>query len=161
MQQADIEMTNLPLIPESGRSSEHTDHADNPHVYGSMWEYIMSVMGVCVGYGAFWRFPYLIYKNGGGVFIIPYLIAMLLLGMPLFYLEIAIGQMFRASVPFAYKKIHPCLKIVGLGMLTATVHFATSYNIILTYCYRYMFTSFKNPLPFAGEKVTDSGYFHE
>jgi len=46
----------------------------------------MSAVGVCVGFGAFWRFPYLVYKNGGGVFLIPYMIAMLIFGMPLLYL---------------------------------------------------------------------------
>ena len=123
--------------------SEHTDYADDPHVYSHMWEYIMSAVGVCVGFGAFWRFPYLVYRNGGGAFLIPYLIAMIFLGMPLLYLETAVGQMHRVSIPFVFKKIHPSLKIIGLAIMTAAFHVSTSYNILLTYCYRYMFTSFQ------------------
>jgi hypothetical protein len=81
------EMKERPLmLEESEEASEYTDYEDDPHVYGNMWQYIMSVVGVCVGFGSFWRFPYLVYKNGGGVFLIPYLLAMVLLGMPLLYL---------------------------------------------------------------------------
>jgi SNF family Na+-dependent transporter len=116
---------------------------------------------VCVGYGAFWRFPNLVYRNGGGVFLIPYLIAMALMGMPLLYLETALGQMHRVSIPFAFSRIHPCLKIIGLGVMTATFHFSTGYNIILGYCYRFMFTVFQYPLPFADEAITENTYFHK
>ena len=121
----------------------------------------MSAVGVCVGFGSFWRFPYLVYRNGGGAFLIPYMIAMALLGMPLLYLETSIGQMFRKSIPFSLAKIHPALKVVGIGIMTATFHFATSYNILLSYCYRFMFTSFEYPLPYANESIEENRYFHE
>lgn len=120
----------------------------------------MSVMGVCVGFGSFWRFPYLVYKNGGGVFLIPYLISMLVFGVPLLYLETSIGQMHRSSLPFAFSRIHPALKVLGQAIMTASFHFVTSYNILLVYCYRFMFTSFEYPLPFADETITQNDYFH-
>lgn len=109
----------------------------------------MSAVGLCVGFGAFWRFPYLVYRNGGGVFLIPYMIAMVIIGMPLLYLETSIGQMHRVSIPMAFKRLHPALKVIGIAIMTATFHFATSYNILLAYCYRFMFTSFSYPLPYA------------
>lgn len=125
-----------------------------------MWEYVMSAVGVCVGFGSFWRFPSLVFKNGGGVFLIPYLIAMVLMGMPLLYLETSIGQMHRMSIPFAFKKIHPSLKIVGLGIMASCFMFSSVYNVILTYCYRFLFVSFQSPLPFADEDITDNKFFH-
>jgi SNF family Na+-dependent transporter len=65
------------------------------------------------------------------------------------------------SIPFIFKRIHPSLKIVGLAILSATFHFSTSYNIILSYCYSFMFTSFQSPLPFADEAITDNKYLHD
>ena len=155
-------MQEMPFkLDYSESSSQETDYGDDPHVYGSKWEFIMSAVGVCVGFGSFWRFPYLVYKNGGGAFLIPYLIAMILLGMPLLYLETSIGQMFRKSIPYAFAKIHPSLKIIGLAIMTATLHFATSYNILLSYCYRFLFTSFEYPLPYADESIEQNDYFHK
>jgi len=65
------------------------------------------------------------------------------------------------SIPYVFKKIHPSLKVIGLAIMTATLHFSTSYNILLTYCYRFMFTSFEYPLPFADESITQNDYFHK
>lgn len=113
----------------------------------------MSAVGVCVGFGSFWRFPSLVFRNGGGAFLIPYLIAMVLMGMPLLYLETAIGQMHRVSIPEVFHKMHPALKIVGIGIMTTTIIFSSVYNLLLTYCYRFLFTSFEFPLPFADESI--------
>lgn len=59
---------------------------DDSHHFDSYYEYLLSLIGYSVGFGSFWRFPYLVYKNGGGAFLIPYFAAMLVLGMPLLYL---------------------------------------------------------------------------
>lgn len=83
------------------------------------------------------------------------------MGMPLLYLETAIGQMHRLSIPFALKKIHPSLKIIGIAIMTACFHLSSVYNILLTYCYRFLFVSFDSPLPFANEDITNNTYFHE
>lgn len=52
----------------------------------------MSVLGFAAGYGSFWRFPYLVYANGGGTFLIPYFVIFFTVGLPVFYFETAIGQ---------------------------------------------------------------------
>ena len=49
--------------------------------WGSQWEFIFSCVGLSVGIGNVWRFPYLAYENGGGAFLLPYFILLLLVGM--------------------------------------------------------------------------------
>ena len=57
-----------------------------------------------------WRFPYLCYKNGGGVFLIIYFICMLFCGVPIFLQEVAIGQYLGAGGMTMIAKICPILK---------------------------------------------------
>jgi len=54
----------------------------------------MQTLGLAAGFGSIWRFPFLVYKNGGGVFLIPYFICIALITLPCYYLESAMGQIY-------------------------------------------------------------------
>ena len=66
--------------------------------------FILSAIGSAVGLGNIWRFPYVAYENGGGAFLIPYLFAILCAGIPLLFLDYAIGHRYRGSAPLAYRR---------------------------------------------------------
>ncbi|KAI4818446.1 hypothetical protein KUCAC02_011787 [Chaenocephalus aceratus] len=82
-------------------------------------EYLLTCIGFAVGVGNVWRFPYLCQIYGGGAFLIPYLIALRLVfeGLPLLYLEMAIGQGLRMGSIAFWKSISPLLGGVGIASM--------------------------------------------
>ena len=66
--------------------------------------FIFAAIGSAVGLGNIWRFPAVAYENGGGAFILPYLVALLTAGIPLLFLDYAIGHRWRGSAPAAWRR---------------------------------------------------------
>lgn len=65
--------------------------------------FLLAAIGSAIGLGNIWRFPYVAYENGGGAFLVPYLIALLTAGIPLLILEYTIGHRYRGSPPLAFR----------------------------------------------------------
>ncbi|CAL8294613.1 unnamed protein product [Merluccius merluccius] len=137
---------------------EKEEVADRPK-WDNKAQYLLTCVGFCVGLGNVWRFPYLCQSHGGGAFIIPFLILLVLEGIPLLHLEFAIGQRLRKGSVSAWTAIHPCL--TGLGIASMMVSFLVGmyYNAIIAWVIWYFFNSFQNPLPWSqcplNENLTD------
>lgn len=102
--------------------------------------FILAAIGSAVGLGNIWRFPYVAYENGGGAFILPYLVALLTAGIPLLFLDYAIGHKFRGSPPLAFRRLHP--KAEGLGWWQVGICFVISVYYAVVIAWAAMYTIF-------------------
>ncbi|NXW54924.1 SC6A7 protein, partial [Eurystomus gularis] len=116
--------------------------------WASKYKFLLSCMGYCMGLGNIWRFPYLCYRNGGGVFLIPYFIMLLIMGLPLFLMELSLGQ-YGAAGPITVWKCCPLLKGVGVAMLIVSSLVSLYYNVIVAWTFYYLGSSFQSPLPWS------------
>ena len=73
--------------------------------WGSNLSFLLAMIGSAVGLGNIWRYPYVLYTYGGGAFYIPYIVAILLMGIPFLILEYGVGYNFKASFSKAIKNI--------------------------------------------------------
>ncbi|XP_055383393.1 sodium-dependent nutrient amino acid transporter 1 [Condylostylus longicornis] len=116
--------------------------------WGKGIEFLFSCISLSVGLGNVWRFPFIAFQNGGGAFLIPYIIVLLLVGRPVYYLEIIIGQ-FTSRGCFQAFNFAPIMKGVTAGQVYITIASITYYSSIMAITFRYLLSSFENPLPWS------------
>ncbi|XP_036426834.1 solute carrier family 6 member 22, tandem duplicate 1 isoform X2 [Colossoma macropomum] len=117
--------------------------------WSSKVEFLLAVAGQIIGLGNVWRFPYLCYKNGGGVFFIPYVVFLFACGIPLFLLEISLGQYTSQGSITCWRKICPLFEGLGYGSQVVVLYSSIYYIIILAWAFFYLFSSFSSQLPWA------------
>lgn len=103
-----------------------TNQTTERQSWSSRLAYIMTVAGATVGFGATWRFPYLVGENGGGAYVLLFCVAMIVIGIPMILVENVIGRRMRVNAIDAFtgnangKKINPAWKLLGyMGLLGA------------------------------------------
>uniref|UniRef100_A0A8C0RJY1 Transporter n=1 Tax=Canis lupus familiaris TaxID=9615 RepID=A0A8C0RJY1_CANLF len=136
-------------LPEEGEKldQEGEDQVKDRGQWTNKMEFVLSVAGEIIGLGNVWRFPYLCYKNGGGAFFIPYFIFFFTCGIPVFFLEVALGQYTSQGSVTAWRKICPLLQGIGLASVVIESYLNIYYIIILAWALFYLFSSFTSELP--------------
>lgn len=111
--------------------------------------FVLAAIGSAIGLGNFWRFPYLCYKHGGGLFFVPYLLCLFLLGLPMLMLEFSLGQKFQRGDIGVFRAINA--RLAGIGMASVFAAFAITfyYSVIIGWSVVYFFASWQSPLPFS------------
>uniref|UniRef100_A0A8P4GDF2 Transporter n=1 Tax=Dicentrarchus labrax TaxID=13489 RepID=A0A8P4GDF2_DICLA len=117
--------------------------------WSSKVEFLLAVAGQIIGLGNVWRFPYLCYKNGGGVFFIPYVLFLFTCGIPLFLLETSLGQYTKQGSITCWRKVCPLFEGMGYGSQVVVLYSSIYYIIILAWAFLYLFFSFNSELPWA------------
>ncbi|XP_044271183.1 sodium- and chloride-dependent GABA transporter ine-like isoform X2 [Tribolium madens] len=114
-------IVNPPTPPEEylydGESDDGSgDDEDSVYIkprrqtWSNKLQFVLACVGYSVGLGSVWRFPYLCYKSGGGVFLIPYAIIMIVCGVPMLYMELSVGQYTGRGPIGALGHLCPLLK---------------------------------------------------
>ncbi|MHC4157632.1 MAG: sodium-dependent transporter [Planctomycetota bacterium] len=124
--------------------------------WGTRGGFILAAVGSAVGLGNLWRFPYELYDHGGGAFLIPYIIAVFVIGIPMLILEFSLGHFTQRAAPDAFGRAHRRLEFVGWWTTLLGFIIISFYAVILAYCFSFMWFSIKGilaggELPWAGE----------
>ncbi|XP_066597410.1 sodium-dependent nutrient amino acid transporter 1-like [Prorops nasuta] len=124
-------------------------------------EFLMSCIAMSIGLGNVWRFPFTAYENGGGAFLIPYIIVLFLVGKPFYYLEMIIGQFSSRSSVKVWSLV-PGFRGVGWAQMFSMVAVGTYYCSLMSVTLYYLIDSFQSQLPWStclqewGDSCVDS-----
>uniref|UniRef100_A0A8C6Q8W4 Transporter n=1 Tax=Nothobranchius furzeri TaxID=105023 RepID=A0A8C6Q8W4_NOTFU len=120
---------------------------DSRDKWSKKMDFLLSVIGFAVDLGNVWRFPYICYQNGGGAFLIPYVLMAIFGGVPLFYMELALGQFHRTGAISIWKHICPIFKGIGYAICIIALYVSFYYNTIIAWALFYFYSSFSSILP--------------
>eukprot|EP00099_Drosophila_melanogaster_P000028 NP_001014484.2 uncharacterized protein Dmel_CG15279, isoform D [Drosophila melanogaster] len=140
--------TNSPALRDNSDDQEAAKVPEERATWGKGVEFLMSCIAMSVGLGNVWRFPFTALDNGGGAFLIPYLIVLFLIGKPIYYLEMVIGQ-FSSRGSVKVFDLCPAMKGVGIGQVISISMVTTYYVAIMGITLRYLYESFRSPLPWS------------
>ncbi|HDZ21740.1 hypothetical protein LCGC14_0285020 [marine sediment metagenome] len=102
--------------------------------WGSRTGFVLAAVGSAVGLGNLWGFTYKVYAHGGGAFLIPYIFAMVAIGIPLLILELSLGHMTQRAAPNAFRAINRKTEPIGWWGILLGFVIITYYPVILAYC---------------------------
>jgi len=126
--------------------------------WASRTVFVLAAVGSAVGLGNVWRFPYLAAKHGGGAFLVPYLIALVIVGIPLLALEIGVGQTKQQGVIGSFRKLLPSFGGLGIFALITAFVIVSYYAVVIAWSLIYLLGSFdmewsNNPEAYFNDQV--------
>ncbi|VAW42395.1 Sodium-dependent transporter, SNF family, partial [hydrothermal vent metagenome] len=113
----------------------------------SSWQsnmgFLLAAIGSAIGLGNVWRFSYMVYKFGGGAFLVPYVVALIVAGLPIIILEYGLGHFEKASSPLSFARIDRRFEWLGWWMpIVAMFGIMLFYSVVIGWCFNYLLYSF-------------------
>lgn len=144
-------------IPPDYATAKHLDkqqeHRESSAItkkaeWGGRLEFLMACIATSVGLGNVWRFPFTAYENGGGAFLIPYIIVLILVGKPFYLLEGLLGQFTSRSCAKTWY-MTPAMKGLGYSQAFAAFCVVSYYCALMALTLYYLVSSFQSELPWS------------
>jgi len=103
--------------------------------------FIFAAIGSAIGLGNVWRFPYITYEYGGGTFLIPYVIGLLIMGIPWMIMEFGMGRYFQKGAPGVFEGIGKKWEWLGWWPVWVAFMIVTYYTVVIAWSLRYAISS--------------------
>lgn len=133
---------------ENGSTTVIVEEKSTRAQWTNKMEFLMSCVAFSVGLGNVWRFPYTAYQNGGGAFLVPYVIVLFIVGKPIYYMEMILGQ-FSSRSCIKIWSISPLFRGIGYGLTISVFSVVTYYCSLMALTLYYLSASFQSVLPWA------------
>ena len=127
------------------------------HSFTGSLGFVLAAAGSAVGLGNIWRFPYLAAKDGGGLFLVIYIILALTFGFTLLITEVSIGRKTKQSPLTAYGKLHEKWKSLGILSCVVPAIILPYYCAIGGWVLKYLIVFITG----AGGAAANDGYFND
>jgi len=130
--------------------------------WSSSFTFILAAVGSAVGLGNVWRFPGLCAKHGGGAFLLVYLLLVFALGLPLLYMEIAIGRKIKKGAPECIKSINKHAEPIGWASVSNAFVISIYYSVLFAWVIMMCVFSFKfGSMTGAGKTIQAGNLFND
>lgn len=123
--------------------------------WDSRFAFLAASIGSAVGLGNIWRFPYLCARWGGGAFLLPYFLALFLIGHPILLLELAMGQRYQSGDIDAFGAINKRMRGIGLASIFGAYSIVLYYCVVIAWSAIYLVESAYTILPYAGTSTVE------
>ena len=110
--------------------------------WNSNLSFLLAMIGSAVGLGNIWRFPYVAYTNGGGAFLFPYLVSILIVGIPFLFVEYGAGYKFKAGISTIAHRINKKYEYLGWFIQVSPFLILTYYVCVVAWDFIYVQLSF-------------------
>ncbi|XP_053376578.1 sodium- and chloride-dependent glycine transporter 2-like [Mercenaria mercenaria] len=114
--------------------------------FTSTFSTYMTLLGYSIGMSDFWRFPFLAYRNGGGAFLIPFIVMIILCGFPLYFLEYSLSK-FSGRGPYKIWDVSPVFRGIGVTIVAAYSLWMIGTTVLRCWIIDFLVNAFQDPLP--------------
>ncbi|XP_060558114.1 sodium- and chloride-dependent glycine transporter 1-like [Ruditapes philippinarum] len=114
--------------------------------FTSTFSTYMTLLGYSIGMSDFWRFPFLAYRNGGGAFLIPFVVMIILCGFPLYFLEYSLSK-FSGRGPYKIWDVSPIFRGIGVTIVAAYSLWMIGTTVLRCWIIDFLINAFQDPLP--------------